>query len=105
MSTLLRAGEWSGMRNLPAGDVAPGMFVWLAAKGQVEADRVVGVALAPARGLFNPYTLGGTIVVDGVLASAHSSSFLDGLFAGLGLDIPTAYQVISDWPRPIYAFS
>ena len=70
------------------------MYVWLAAEGQAAADRIVSVALAQDQGLFNPYTLGGTIVVDGVVASAHSSWVLDGLFAALGLDIPAAYQVI-----------
>ena len=90
----LRAGNWAGMRNLPASSVTPGMYVWLAAEGQVAADCVISVALAQDQGLFNPYTLGGTIVVDGVLASAHSSWVLDGLFTALGLDIPTAYQVV-----------
>jgi len=56
-------------------------------------DLVTNVTATSARGLINPYTLGGYIVVDGVLASAHSSSILDGLFTALGLDIPNAYQV------------
>lgn len=90
-----RAGDPAAMRNMPAGGVAPNMFVWVAAEGQVVADRVIDIALAQDKGLFNPYTLGGTIVVDGVLASAHSSWVLDGLFTALGLDIPSAYQVIT----------
>ncbi len=44
------------------------------------------------KGLFNPYTLGGTIVVDGVIVSVHSSSLLDGLFERLGINVPAGYQ-------------
>lgn len=45
------------------------------------------------QGLYNPYTMTGIIVVDGVVASSHSSSALDGLFDYLGVSIPTGYQV------------
>ena len=44
-----------------------------------EADVVAGATNVVAEGLYNPYTLSGTIVVDGVLASCHSSWILDGL--------------------------
>ena len=30
-------------------------------------------------GLYNPFTIGGDIVVNGVLASSHSDWFLDGV--------------------------
>ncbi|KAK7241062.1 hypothetical protein SO694_00053039 [Aureococcus anophagefferens] len=43
------------------------------------ADVVANATNVVAEGLYNPYTLSGTIVVDGVLASCHSSWILDGL--------------------------
>ena len=46
-----------------------------------EADVVANATNVVAEGLYNPYTLSGTIVVDGVLASCHSSWILDGLVA------------------------
>jgi hypothetical protein len=42
-------------------------------------DRVATTATEMAVGAFNPLTMNGTIVVDGVVASAHSDWFLDGL--------------------------
>lgn len=48
------------------------------------------------QGLFNPYTLGGDIVVNGALASAHSSWFLDGVApASMTRHLPAIYQVVS----------
>lgn len=46
------------------------------------------------KGLYNPYTAAGTIVVDGVAATVHSRWFLDASFDRLGLTahIPAAYQ-------------
>ena len=40
---------------------------------------VASTAKITKRGLYNPYTLSGTIVVDGIVASCHSSWILDGL--------------------------
>ncbi len=45
------------------------------------------VNIVHTKGLFNPYTLSGRIVVDGVMASCHSSSALDGLFNFLGVNL------------------
>ena len=42
-------------------------------------DEVVAVRTKVDFGAFNPLTMNGTIVVDGVVASAHSDWFLDGL--------------------------
>ena len=63
------------------------------------------------RGLFNPFTLGGTIVVDNVVASVHSDWFLDPLYDWLHIPhlLPATYQVRS-WPAraqacdPLLAF-
>lgn len=46
-------------------------------------------------GAFNPYTKTGNIVVDGVVASAHSSWFLDSITpAGLEHYLPWVYQQV-----------
>ena len=47
------------------------------------------------QGLFNPLTLGGSILVNDVAASVHSEWFLDDLFDSLKLTalLPAAYQV------------
>lgn len=90
------AEGWHAHRTILAGRVAAGMQVWVAsheAPGSMRPDTVTSVTVSPARGLFNPYTMGGYIVVDGVVASAHSASGLDQAFAALGIDIPTGYQV------------
>jgi hypothetical protein len=47
--------------------------------GRTALDRVVRAETRVAVGAYNPLTMNGTIVVDGVVASAHSDWFLDGL--------------------------
>lgn len=52
------------------------------------------MAAITKRGLFNPYTTGGDIVVNGALASAHSSWFLDGITPPVLVHhLPAVYQV------------
>jgi len=46
----------------------------------------------------------GSIVVDGVLASCHSSSALDGLFSLLGVPISHGYQLVFAPIRALYRF-
>ena len=53
------------------------MSVW-SANGAMQLDRVAEAQTKVAVGAFNPLTMNGTIVVDGV-ASAHSDWFLDGV--------------------------
>ena len=70
-----------------AGDVRPSMTV--TAGGEQSA--VTATKMITATGLYNPLTLSGTIVVNGVAASAHSEWFLDGLVPTSWL--PIVYQV------------
>jgi hypothetical protein len=55
----------------------------------------VGKYLIFKQGLYNPYTMTGTIVINGGVASVHSDWFLDGVFDKMGLThlLPAAYQV------------
>ena len=69
--------------------------------GTLGCARVVSIALAPARGIYNPYTLSGALVVDGVLASAHSEWLLEPALRRAGLSpeavsraAPFAYQTL-----------
>ena len=66
--------EWSESRLLYAGEVLPGAFLWTA-EGWLA--QVLNSSLVPKLGLFNPYTLSGTLVVNGMVVSAHSSWLLD----------------------------
>lgn len=54
-----------------------------------------GVSITYSKGLYNPLTLSGTIIVDGVVASVHSDWFLDTALNALGVPgwLPVAYQV------------
>jgi Hint module len=73
-------GAWDARVAKGADEVRVGDFVWSAAgEGRMAVDEVVAVATRAAAGAYNPLTLNGTIVVDGVVASAHSDWFLDGV--------------------------
>ena len=62
-----------------AKDVAVGdVLDYVSDAGAFKSGAVVSTTLSLKRGLYNPYTLSGTIVVDGVAASCHSSWILDG---------------------------
>lgn len=74
------AAPWSEARLVAVEDVAVGHWVWArGADGEPALSAVVAVERRRTRGLFNPLTWSGTIIVDGVVASAHSDWFLDGV--------------------------
>ncbi|KAG5175714.1 hypothetical protein JKP88DRAFT_159396, partial [Tribonema minus] len=81
-----------------ARDVARGDAVWVfdAMMSTEPTPRaVLDSTLAVKRGLWNPYTLSGTIVANGVVASSHSAWFADGAFDSLSLPfsaLPGIYQ-------------
>jgi hypothetical protein len=63
-----------------ANEIAVGDIVWSRAdEGRMVPDPVAAVRTTVAVGAYNPLTMNGTIVVDGVVASAHSDWFLDGI--------------------------
>lgn len=63
-----------------AGNIVEGDELLIQATEGFQPSLVVGVNFVEEEGLFNPYTVAGDLVVDGVLASCHSSWFLEGLF-------------------------
>ena len=65
-------------------------------------EPVVAKNLVPGTGLFNPYKLGGTIVVDGVAASVHSTWALEVVFEVLGVPLPVGYQALFAPVRGMY---
>lgn len=74
------AGGWGERVTKGADEIRPGDLVWSeTAGGGMALDQVEAVANKAAIGAFNPLTRGGTIIVDGVAASAHSDWFLDGI--------------------------
>ncbi|CAK9029006.1 Sonic hedgehog protein [Durusdinium trenchii] len=89
--------ELTKAKTMYASDVTVGNHVWLCTLdvGSCELGEVISTSMVPRMGLYNPFTLSGNIVVNGVLASAHSSWFLDGLFsAKLRGFLPSIYQTI-----------
>merc|ERR1711966_279148 len=56
------------------------------------------------RGISNPFTLHGELVVNGVVASSHSEWFLDSIAESLGLVhlLPSAYQLVLAPARGLY---
>jgi hypothetical protein len=71
---------WEDRVTRDADEVRPGDFLWSRAdNGGTVLDQVVESETEVAVGAYNPLTMNGTIVVDGVVASAHSDWFLDGV--------------------------
>ena len=84
-----------------AKDVRVGDLVdYVSDAGALKTGAVVATARALKRGLYNPYTLSGTIVVDGVAASCHSSWILDGVLPPRVAAV--AYQKLFVVPRLAY---
>lgn len=95
-----------GIRYKRAKDIAINdkMWAWSAEDNEFLVYIVKEVKIALVQGLYNPFTLEGTIIVDDVVASVHSEWFLDGLFDSLDIThlLPYAYQVILGPIRLIY---
>jgi hypothetical protein len=92
---------------IPASAAKVGDVVLVLRSGQTNttvSHRIVSKSTVMDRGLFNPYTLHGSIVVDGVLASCHSSFAVDGLFSLLGVPLPDGYQFVFAPIRALFRF-
>ncbi|MFO1072876.1 MAG: hypothetical protein U1E17_15160 [Geminicoccaceae bacterium] len=100
--TATAAGGWQDRVLKAAEEVQVGDTVWYQGDdGAMASAPVTAAATGMRAGLFNPLTLGGTIVVDGVAASAHSDWFLDGIASP---DTQAAvYQAMFAPVRLIYA--
>ena len=89
--------------EVPSSKALAGDFVHVAGRsGACQLEAIVAKSLVAGTGLFNPYTLSGSIVVDGVAASCHSSSALDGVFRLMGVSVPDGYQIAFAPVRAMY---
>jgi hypothetical protein len=95
--------NWNGHHFVPASRVRSGMGVWVMGLDGVVLCHVEGVQVSPRMGLFNPYTRNGLLVVNQVVASAHSDWFLEP-FVPLKYEhfIPIMYQAILAPVRALY---
>lgn len=69
----LVSGTHMAAQRLSVGDE-----LWIYHEGTLVPSAIAGIRVVAAKGLFNPYTVTGDIVVNGILASSHSSWFLEG---------------------------
>jgi hypothetical protein len=105
------AADWSRRLIKGADEIRVGDVVWYEAGSRPQAAEVTAVASSLALGAYNPLTLSGTIIVDGVVASAHSDWFLDGVvsadlqarvYQAVLAPVRLAYRVIGPaWTRRI----
>jgi hypothetical protein len=90
---------WSHAKMIRGGDVKADDFVWTMDKTskKIESSRVVSTSVQLDFGVYNPYTMNGQIVVDGVVASSHSRWILDSVWPDSLIDsswLPSIYQTI-----------
>ena len=105
------APDWRQRVVKGADEIRPGDVVWFEEDGRTQAAEVTAVASTLELGAYNPLTPSGTIIVDGVVASAHSDWFLDGIvsadlqakvYQAVLAPVRLAYRVIGPaWTREI----
>ncbi|KAI5077501.1 hypothetical protein GOP47_0007912 [Adiantum capillus-veneris] len=87
-------------------DIKIGDIVWAAKEQQepLSPCLVKEISVTRSQGLYNPLTMSGTIVVDGVVASVHSEWFLDPFLDAMGLThwLPSTYQILLSPVRMLY---
>jgi len=94
---------WEDRLEAYAGKVEVGDRIWVNSPAGLEVKPVVKVARVVERGAFNPYTLSGSIVVDGVVASVHSEWILDALIPETWQQwLPALYQGVFFPGRVLY---
>lgn len=89
------ACAWQNRLEVHARNVKVGDAIWVKGQSSLELKVVNAINTHVFSGVFNPYTRIGTIVVDGVVASCHSSWILDDLIPqSLQSSLPGLYQAI-----------
>lgn len=97
------ASATSTRRMKRAQDVRVGDTMYQAVGGRLQPEAVTRVAFVERRGLYNPFTLGGDIVVNGVLTSVHSEWFLDATVPDAWAHhLPAVYQALMTPARLLY---
>jgi hypothetical protein len=87
--------DWSDHIHVYAQEVRSGDYVWIAVDGETTLRPVLSTSFVMKDGLYNPYTLSGKIIVNGVIASAHSDWVLDAWTpAWMSSYLPGIYQVL-----------
>lgn len=95
--------HWDDRQTIYAEEVQVGQQVWLIEDTKAEVCFVKSIQIVPRLGLYNPYTLSGNIVVNGVVASAHSSWLLDAWAPSwLQKHLAAIYQAIFFFGRCLY---
>lgn len=95
--------DWRQRVDVYARDVKVGDTMWIKSSTDVVASRVSAITSSHLSGVFNPYTTSGNIIVDGVVASCHSSWILDAFIPeSFQQWIPAIYQMVFLPGRWIY---
>lgn len=92
--------SWSTRVELRADHVAVGDVIWGMVDGTARTFVVNTVSERVSRGLYNPHTMGGNIIVDAVAASAYSSWVFDCLVPEQY--VPAMYQIMFTPARALY---
>lgn len=88
--------DWTEHIHAYAEEVLPGDYIWVAQPDQdISLQMVLESSFVVKEGLYNPYTLSGKVVVNGVVASAHSDWILDRWIpSSMSRYLPAVYQVM-----------
>jgi len=94
---------WGSRTHTYAADVVVGDTVWVTHEGVMQQELVLSIDHVSQQGMFNPYTLSGTIVVDDVVVSAHSSWVMDRWTPKSHIKyLPHIYQILFFPGRVLY---
>lgn len=95
--------KWADHVHIYAQKLHPGDYVWISTAAGSSLSEVLETSIVVKDGLYNPYTLSGKIIVNGVVASAHSNWILDDWTpASMSQYLPAVYQVMFLPGRVLY---
>jgi len=86
--------------NKPMGKVISGDLILVQTDDRVEVSAVKTISVSVEKGLYNPISLSGDMIVQGVVMSCWSDWFLEGFLSGA--IIPSVYQAITFPIRLLY---